>query len=196
MRSPKIFGVIQRKWKLSIFCLTALMAFSELVTYIIETRAVNEVPNHQSSNLLISRMINEELQQLGVESAVVQATHVKKNLSHHFLDFQHHRQRSLFLVFESVAAAPLVNTGEYGEASDRRRVSATTKTPNGKQLWEIKQFAFRKFQLWPFTSLVMIAKETSHQTNASSESPDNVSPCLPEMADLTHAFSSCTRHSC
>ena len=87
------------------------IAFSELVTYITETKGACE-----SSNPLIFRLCDlcllyrERLEQLGIESPAVHATRLKDQLLVHILELRAHREgRDVMLAFEEDVGAILAD---------------------------------------------------------------------------------------
>ena len=87
------------------------IAFSELVTYITETKGACE-----SSNPLIFRLCDlcllyrERLEQLGIESPAVHATRLKDQLLVHILELRAHCEgRDVILAFEEDVGAILTD---------------------------------------------------------------------------------------
>jgi len=102
-------------------------AFSELVTYIIET-------NNSSSEAVIFRLADlispykERLEQLGVPSPDVNATRLKEQLLSHVPQLEAHRPgRDVLLAFRNDAGSILTESATYSEAVHLAKAAAVLR---------------------------------------------------------------------
>ena len=94
------------------------IAFSELVTYITETKVACESSDPPIFRLCdLCLLYRERLEQLGIESPAVHATRLKDQLLVHIPELQAHREgRDVMLAFEKDACLQLTEASKYGEA--------------------------------------------------------------------------------
>jgi len=94
------------------------MAFSELVTYITETKNASEgsaPPVFRLGDL--SCLYKERLQQLGIKSPNTHATRLKEQLLFHILELEaHHQGRDVLLAFKTDVGKIIAQASKYGEA--------------------------------------------------------------------------------
>ena len=102
-------------------------AFSELVTYIIET-------NNSSSEAVVFRLADlislykERLEQLGVPSPDVNATRLKEQLLSHVPQLEAHRPgRDVLLAFRNDASSILAESTKYSEAVHLAKAAAVVR---------------------------------------------------------------------
>lgn len=92
------------------------MAFSELVTYIIESENESSDPPIFRLGDLCS-LYRERLDQLGIESPDVHATRLKEQLLFHIPELEaHHQGRDVLLAFKKDVGEILAQASKYGEA--------------------------------------------------------------------------------
>uniref|UniRef100_UPI00358FC12B uncharacterized protein isoform X2 n=1 Tax=Myxine glutinosa TaxID=7769 RepID=UPI00358FC12B len=93
-------------------------AFSELVTYITETRASSERTEPVVFKLAdLLTLYQQRLEQLGVESPNVNSTRLKEQLLSHVPQLEaRHEGQDLLLIFKDDLGSVLVQANKYGEA--------------------------------------------------------------------------------
>ncbi|CAB1444144.1 unnamed protein product [Pleuronectes platessa] len=94
------------------------IAFSELVTYIIEKKSASESSAPSVSRLAgLSMLYRQRLEQLGIDSPDVHATRLKDQLLQHIPDLQaEHHGRDILLAFKKDVGSILAEASKYGEA--------------------------------------------------------------------------------
>ena len=94
------------------------IAFSELVTYITETKAASEnsdPPIFRLGDLCM--LYRQRLEQLGIKTPDIHATRLKEQLLLHIPQLQaQHQGRDVLLAFEKDVGSILVQASKYGEA--------------------------------------------------------------------------------
>jgi len=94
------------------------MTFSELVTYITETKNASEgsdPPVFRLGDLCC--LYKERLEQLGIKSPNTHATRVKEQLLFHIPELEaHHQGRDVLLVFKTDVGKIIAQASKYGEA--------------------------------------------------------------------------------
>lgn len=107
------------------------IAFSELVAYIMEMKALSSGTSSPPIFRLgeLRSLYHDRLQQLGVESPAVHATRLKDQLLYHVPELRaHHEGRDIILAFEKDVGSILAEANKYGDAIHLARAAAMIRS--------------------------------------------------------------------